>query len=161
RERRLQRSSTRNSRARSSGSARASASLRLICSSSRTSATSARWSDAAKPRPGTTTIRSATDPTAARFSTETVDNRGLSTMTDFHTHTGYGGWHAKGLNAGIYDTLREILDANPNTEQSKIERLYVTAILDDRDLSRDFVRAFFVNVLAAVLRERERAGVHE
>ena len=28
-------------------------------------------------------------------------------MTDFHT--GYGGWHAKGLNASIYETLRDIL----------------------------------------------------
>jgi hypothetical protein len=55
----------------------------------------------------------------------------------------------------IYDPLREILKKNPKAKQGKIRRLYVEAILDDRDLAQSFVEAFFSNVLAMVTRERE------
>jgi hypothetical protein len=76
-------------------------------------------------------------------------------MTD--THTGYGASFAKGLDENIYDTLREILDENPDAKTAKIKRLYVNAVINDPDLNRSFIEAFFVNVYASVTRERERA----
>jgi hypothetical protein len=72
-----------------------------------------------------------------------------------YTHTDHGASHAKDHDENIFDVLREIEDENPDAKRTKIDRIYVEAILDDRYLARSFIKTYLPHVRAAVNKARK------
>jgi len=78
-------------------------------------------------------------------------------------HTDYGPSSDKDKrhNETIFDVLREIKAENPNAKRSKIDRLYIEAILDDRYLARSFIKTYLPHVHGIVEKEARKEKKRE
>jgi hypothetical protein len=71
-----------------------------------------------------------------------------------YTHPDYGTGSNKPALDDIYSVLQDLMEEHPKVKQAKLCRLYVDVIINDPDLNRSFVEAFFERVHEQVMRKQ-------